>query len=129
MIGKICKARTPFYDNLRGKMSIKTRPVLIIAKADSNDYVVLPVSSITYPANIHPKYDIKVEPSLYPKLKLNKTSFIRTHKQTVIYRSDIGDKIGDLKSDYEDLFLEILVMREEFSKLVAAQAIDKKIRL
>lgn len=61
MIGKIYKARTPFYDQINHRMSYKARPALVLAKADAEDYVVLPVSSISIRANIDPVYDIEID--------------------------------------------------------------------
>ena len=38
--------RTPFYDLKIHQMSYKARPALVLAKADAEDYVILPVSSV-----------------------------------------------------------------------------------
>ena len=123
MIGKIYKAWTPFYDQMAHQMSYKARPALVLAKADADDYVVLPVSSVSIKTNIDPVYDIEVDPTLYPKLNLRKTSYVRTHKQTTVHRANLGDEIGDLKSDYEELYLEILEKRETFSNSITQQAL------
>lgn len=123
MIGKICKARTPYYDRITRMMSYKARPALVLAKADANDYVVLPVSSISNRANIDSVYDVEIDPSLYPKINLTCTSYVRTHKQTVVHRASLSDEIGDLKSEYEDLYLKILERREEFSNSITQQAL------
>lgn len=123
MIGKIYKARTPFYNQAICQMDYKARPALVLAKADNEDYVVLPVSSISNSANIDPVYDIEVDPALYPKLNLRNTSYVRTHKQTVVHRANLRDEIGDLKSEYEDLYLEILEKREAFSNSITQQAL------
>lgn len=123
MIGKIYKARTPYYDQVTHAMSYKARPALVLGKADSDDYVVLPVSSISIKANIDPVYDIKIDPSLYPKLNLKHVSYVRTHKQTIVHRTNLRDEIGDLKSEYEDLYLQILEKRETFSNSITQQAL------
>ena len=123
MIGKIYKARTPFYSQTTHQMAYKARPALVLAKADDDDYVILPVSSIPDKTNIDPAYDIEVDPVLYPKINLKKTSYIRTHKQTVIHRGNLHDEIGDLKSEYQDLYLEILEKREAFSNSITQQAL------
>lgn len=68
MIGKIYKTLAPFYDTKSKSMSFKHRPALVIAMADSDDVVVLPISSITHRQNIHPSYDVQIDPSQYPKL-------------------------------------------------------------
>lgn len=122
MIGKIYTARTPFYNQITQQMDYKARPALVLAKADTDDYIVLPVSSISISSNIDPIYDIKIDPTLYPKLNLKTTSYVRTHKQTVVHRANLRSEIGDLKSDYEDLYLEILEKREKFSNSITQQA-------
>lgn len=123
MIGKIYKARTPFYNHVTCRMEYKARPALVLAKADNDDYVVLPVSSISIRTNIDPVYDIEVDPVLYPKLNLRNTSYVRTHKQTVVHRANLRDEIGDIKEEYEDLYLEILEKREAFSNSITQQAL------
>ena len=96
---------------------------LVLAKADDDDYVVLPVSSIPDKRNIDPVYDVKIDLELYPKLNLTKTSYVRTHKQTVVHRASLRDEIGDLKFEYADLYLEILEKREAFNNLITQQAL------
>lgn len=123
MIGKLCKASTPFYDNVRKSMSYKNRPALILAKADADDYVILPVSSITRKQNIDPVYDIAIDPSMYPRLNLTKTSYVRTHKQTIVHRNSLVGVISDMRLEYEDLYLKILEKREQFSKEITEQAL------
>lgn len=123
MIGKICKAMTPFYDKTKHQMSYKARPALVLANADIDDYVILPVSTISVKTNINPVYDIEVDPKLYPKLNLNNVSYVRTHKQTIIHRANLGDEIGNLKLNYEELYLKILEKREEFSNSITEQAL------
>lgn len=123
MIGKIYKACTPYYDRATHTMSYKARPALVLAKADADDYVVLPVSSISVRSNIDPVYDIEIDPSLYPKTNLTHTSYVRTHKQIVVHRASLYGEIGDLKSEYEDLYLTILERREEFSNSITQQAL------
>lgn len=125
MIGEIRKAITSFYDVKNRKMSYKGRPALVIAKADAHDYVVLPVSSISRPEDRHAVYDIEVNPAVYPALNLKNISYVRTHKQTIIHGSQMGDTIGDMKGTYEDLYLLILEKREQFSKEISTQAISE----
>ena len=104
-------------------MSYKARPALVLAKAHSDAYVVLPVSSISIRANIDPVYDVEIDPSLYPKLNLTHISYVRTHKQTIVHRANLRDEIGDLKSEYEDLYIEILEKRETLSSSITQQAL------
>lgn len=122
MIGKIYKARTPFYDHTAQRMDFKARPVLVLAQADAGDYVVLPISTISIRTNVDPVYDIEIDPALYPKLHLRRVSYVRTHKQTTVNRANLCEIIGDLKADYEDLYLTILLKREAFSHMISRQA-------
>lgn len=124
MIGEIRAALTPFYDKMTQTVGFKGRPALLIAKADSADYVALPVSRVSRRANLDPTYDIKIDPCLYPKLHLTSVSYVRTHKQTIVNAGQIGRVYGDMKTEYPDLFLEILNKREQFSKEITNQAID-----
>ena len=123
MIGEIRSARTPFYDTSIHKIAVKGRPALLIAKADSSDYVALPVSRVTKSANLDPTYDIKVDPAIYPKLNLTAVSYVRTHKQTTVNAGQVGRLYGDMKAEYPDLYMEILAKREQFSQEISNQAI------
>lgn len=123
MIGKIYKARTPYYNQATHTMSYKARPALVLARADADDYVILPVSSISNRVNIDPTYDVEIDPSSYPKINLTHISYVRTHKQTVVHRANLRDEICDLKSEYEDLYLTILERREAFNESIMQQAL------
>lgn len=115
MIGKICIAIFPFYDIKLKKNLYKQRPVLIIGEAINNDYTILPVSTITKKENIDIYYDIAIDPKKYPKLNLDKYSYIRTHKQTVIYKDMIKGEISDLKEEYLEIYSDILSKLKEFN--------------
>ncbi len=124
MTGEIRWSLIQFYDIVHHRISFKRRPALFIAKADKDDYVVLPVSRITRSHNIDPVYDIRIDPADYPKLKLPSVSYVRTHKQIIVHAAEMGDLISNMKKEYPDLYLHILVMREEFSKEITSQALD-----
>ena len=115
MIGKIYSSVIPFYDSVKQTNSYKKRPVLIIGGPRNNDYTVLPISTVTRKVNLDADYDIEVEPEKYPLLHLNKTSYIRTHKQTTVHKASLTTEIGNLKECYEDLYLEVLGKLEEFN--------------
>lgn len=123
MIGEIWRILTPYYDIKQGKKSFKSRPALVIAQADANDYVVLPVSTVTRKENLHPIYDIKIEPEKFPKLNLTNVSYVRAHKQTIVHRGEILSLCGDMKGNYTELYLNILEKREQFSREVTNQAL------
>lgn len=124
MIGQIYSSVTPYYDVRTGRNSFKRRPVLIISGPQNNDYTVLPVSTVSRKENLDRDYDIEVEPSDYPKLNLNHTCYIRTHKQTTVHKASLVRKIADMKLEYEDLYLEILEKCEEFHKSVIDNALS-----
>ena len=121
MIGHIRKLSTPFYDKSAGKMDFKTRPALIIAQADSSDYVVLPISSVSIRSNLDPLFDIPIDPAVYPLSNLHHVSYARTHKQTVVHLGEIGGIICDLRTAYPDLYEEILSARRTFSAEIDKQ--------
>ena len=123
MIGKICSVLLPYFNLNKQANSFKKRPALVLAKADENDYVILPISSVSYRKNIDIEYDILIDPIKYPKLNLVKCSYVRTHKQTVVHRSMICNLIGDIKTDYPDLYEEIITKRDRFSKEITRQAL------
>lgn len=124
MIGEIRKILTPYYDKVTSKQMIKSRPGLIIAAADEGDYVVLPISKISDSRRIDPDYDIKVDPATHAELHLACVSYVRTHKQTTVNTAQIGDKISDMRTNCEDLYVDILAKRETFSKEITRQAIE-----
>lgn len=126
MIGKICTSMTEFFDTKTQTTKIKSRPVLVLDNTRNNDYTVLPISTITIKANIDACYDVKIDPLIYPKLKLKKISYVRTHKRTYIHQASIdrNNIIGDLKKDYEELFLEILEKVQKFDNEVIDNALS-----
>ena len=105
-------------------MKIKSRPGLIIAQADIDDYTVLPVSRISKSQYRHAKYDVQIDPAAYPLLNLNALSYIRTHKITTVNRNEIGGFIGDLKGNYEELYLNVMVLQEDYSRSITEQALN-----
>lgn len=124
MIGKIYSSTTPYYDLKSKTNKFKKRPVLVIGNADKKDLTVLPISTVTKKENLHKNYDIEITPSEYPKLNLKKTSYIRTHKQTVVHISSIKEpEISDLKSEYPDLFLSVLEKLEDFNNSIIENAL------
>lgn len=74
-------------------------------------------------SNLDSDYDIEADPVKYPLLNLNKVSYIRTHKQTVVHQGALTTQIGDLKLHYEDLYLTVLGKLEDFNKHVMDTAL------
>ena len=116
MIGKIYSTVFPYYDSKTQKNSFKKRPVLIIGGPRNNDYTVLPISTVTKKANLDSEYDLEINPANYPLLHLDKLSYVRVHKQTTVHIVSLTSFIGDMKSEYADLYLNVLEKLEEFNK-------------
>lgn len=121
MIGKAYKSRVPYYDRISRTQKFKSRPCLIIGQADSGDYVVLPISSITDRSKADSIYDIPLDKATYTFL--NKDSFLRTHKQTVVNIASLRDQLSDFKALYEEAYLEALTKVEQFQKQLIADAL------
>lgn len=116
MIGKAYVSIFKYYDNIRGKMSFKKRPVLIVGKADNTDYIVLPISRVTKRENLDEYYDVLLNPDAVPKFNLTQYSYVRTHKQSVVNIVELYREITDFKKDYMDIYLDIISKMEEFQK-------------
>lgn len=123
MIGKAYVSTFPFYDSRTRKMSFKSRPVLIVGKADSDDYIVLPISRVTNTANLDSNYDLMLDPIKVPMMNLKQCSYVRTHKQSVIHAKELTKEIVDFKNVYEDIYLEIISKMEEFQKALVLDAL------
>lgn len=123
MIGRIYSSVIPYYDRLTHKNSYKKRPVLILSGPRNNDYTVLPISTISNKANVDTDYDIEVKPSQYPLLNLNQVSYIRTHKQTTVHKASLTSEIGNLKNNYEELYLTVLGKLEDYNKQIMDSAL------
>lgn len=123
MIGEIRWILTPFYDIAQSRNSFKKRPALIFAQSDSGDYNILPLSRVTRKENIHPVFDKKIDPAVYPKTNLTAVSYVRTHKQTVANIAEISGLVCDLRKEYPDLYLEILSLLESYNAFAASQSL------
>ncbi|CUN17192.1 PemK-like protein [Blautia hydrogenotrophica] len=123
MIGKIYTSLTPFYDLRNHRNSFKKRPVLIIGGPRNHDYTVLPISTVSRKENLDSEYDIELVPADYPELKLNKVSYVRVHKQTVIHEASLYKEVSDMKEKYEEKYLEIIQKLEEFNSAIINDAL------
>ena len=122
MIGKAYWPIFKYYDNTAHKMAFKKRPVLIIGQADESDYVVLPISRVTRREHIDQKYDFEIQVSNYPKLSLKTTSYIRTHKQSVVNVGELADENADFRNEYSNAYIEVIALVEEFQKQLIEKA-------
>lgn len=123
MIGKIMNSVFPYYDGKVRKNKYKKRPVLVIAGPRNKDYTVLPVSTVTKKQYLDKEYDIEIDPTKYPKTKLDRLSYVRVHKQTIVNQSSIVSQISNLKEDYPDVYSKILTKLREYNELVMEQAL------
>ncbi len=124
MIGKIYTSLVPFYNIIERKHMVKARPVLIISDIRNNDYTILPVSTVSKRANLDKEFDIELNPLKYPALKIDHTSYVRTHKQMTIHKGELGKEISDLKTNYPKLFLQIMSKRAEWNKKIDDEALN-----
>ena len=123
MIGKAYVSVFKFYNNKTNKLDFKCRPVLIVGKADSSDYIILPISRVTNQSNLDIYYDVPIEPEDVPLMNLSQKSYIRTHKQSVVHAGELTKEIVDFKSEYEDIYLNVLCKMEEFQKELISNAL------
>ena len=124
MIGWYCIAIFPYYNASARKMGFKKRPICIIGKADSSDYITLPISKVSHKENIDGEFDIEIMSQDYPLMKLKVDSYIRTHKQTVTHKAEIVSYITNMKEEYSELWIEILSRVEVFQKKMIDSGID-----
>ncbi len=104
-------------------MEFKNRPVLIVGYADSTDYVILPISRVTNSANIDSDYDLQITQQMVPLMNLTQTSYIRTHKQSVVHAGELTREIVDFKEEYPDIYIEAMAKMEEFQKSIINNAL------
>lgn len=116
MIGKAYWVIFQYYDGKLNKMDFKKRPVLVIGKADDKDWVVLPISRVTRREYLDSHYDFEMDVLSYPKMSLKQTSYVRTHKQTVLNEGELSSCITDFRSEYQDAYIAIMALVEEFQK-------------
>ncbi len=123
MIGKAYVSIFKYYNGQTNRMDFKKRPVLIIGQSDMTDYVILPISRVTNSANIDSDYDIPIEPSDVPLMKLRAKSYIRTHKQSVVHSGELITQIVDFKLEYPEIYLDVLAKMGDFQKKLMDNAL------
>ena len=121
MIGKVYTAILPYYDRVSKKQKFKSRPCLVIGQADSGDYIILPISTISDKSKVDAVYDIPLDKSVYTFL--NNNSYLRTHKQTVVNIRSLRGPLSDFKEAHENTYIEILSKVEEFQKQLINNAL------
>lgn len=122
MIGKAYVSVFQYYNNKTHKMAFKKRPVLIVGKSDSTDYVILPISRITDKQHLDSYYDVEIKKQEFPLMNLNADSYIRTHKQSVIHDGELTQCIVDFKSEYNDTYKNVIERMKEFQDNIIKNA-------
>lgn len=120
-IGKITYSRIPYYNARANEMKMKSRPVLIIGAEKETfpcDFNVLPVSRITNEDNVNELYDFKIDKNQCQAMNLKKwPSFIRVHKQSTCYSTDIDRRVCcDMSKDHKDLYNEIVDLFAKYNE-------------
>lgn len=128
MIGCMCISVFPYYDIKRHANGFKKRPVLVIGQADSSDYVCLPISRVTRSEHIDAVYDVTVSPNDVPFANLKQTSYIRTHKQTVVNNAALVKTVVDFKAEYAGIFQQVISKVELFQTTMLKQAKNELIK-
>ena len=123
MIGKAYISTFQYYNRCTQRMDFKSRPVLIIGKADDADYVVLPISRVTNVVNLDPEYDFQITPEDFPLMNLTRRSYVRTHKQSIIHAGDLVREIIDFREAYYDEYIDIIAKVEDFQKSIINNAL------
>lgn len=114
MIEMVYVSKFQFYNKAKNRMDFKKRPVLIVSKADSTDYVVLPISRVTNQANLDTYYDFKIDPVDMPLLNLTQISYVRTHKQSIVNKSNLIKGVVNFKKEYTKEYSTIIAKVKEF---------------
>lgn len=122
MIGCICISVFPYYDIKTHANGFKKRPVLVIGQADGGDYVCLPISRVTRSEHIDATYDVAISPNTVPLANLTQTSYIRTHKQTVVNSAALVKTVVNFKVEYAKIFQEAISKVELFQTIMLKQA-------
>ncbi len=123
MIGKAYVSTFPFYNKNSHRMEFKNRPVLIVGQADPRDYVILPISRVTNSVNIDTEYDYQITQQDVPLMNLRQTSYIRTHKQSIIHAGELTKEIVDFKVEYPDIYINVIAKMEQFQKSIIKNAL------
>jgi hypothetical protein len=120
-IGLLCVAIEKYFDVNTGQVSAKRRPVLIIGydNCETNpmkvDYEVLWISKLSK-GPINDTYDFEISGDLQNKIKLDHSSYIRSHRISWINRRQlrIESPISNLKELDPDLLWEIIESNYEW---------------
>lgn len=55
-------------------------------------------------------------------MNLKQTSYIRTHKQSVVHAGELTREIVDFRGEYPDIYVDALAKMEEFQKKIISNA-------
>lgn len=120
-MGKIYNVIVPYYDRKTNHTKLKARPCMILHEPYGKDheYAILPISSSLDMAHYDTYFDTYLQVKDFPLLKLHRNSYIRSHKQTIAYETNIDFRrcLGDLKKDYPCTYNIILQKVHEFDNI------------
>lgn len=123
-VGDICISVFEYYDELNNKMSYKARPVLVIGKPDSDDYTILPISTVSKRKYVNKKYDIFIDSILHEELGLNKDCYIRTNKQSYVHRKLITKIVSSLKTHDPAMFYDALMRTRSYNTRIISDGLN-----
>ena len=115
-------SRFPYFDIKTERKGYKSRPILIIGYEKDKfpcDFNILPVSSITNESHRDMNYDIEIPEHVLSQISLlNRTSYIRTHKQSTVNSADISNnsKAVNIKDISSEFYEEVIAQHSEFTQ-------------
>lgn len=118
-IGELRTSRFKYFDVRTNSLAFKSRPILIVGcekESGPCDFTVLPISTISNPANVIPGFDIFISKQTFPVLNLSRDSYCRASKVSTVHSKDVGTaRIASLKDAYPELYQEIQMKFNLFS--------------
>lgn len=67
-------------------------------------------------------YDLEITQQNVPLMNLKQTSYIRTHKQSVVHAGELTREIVDFRGEYPDIYVDALAKMEKFQKKIISNA-------
>lgn len=130
VIGGIYRVLASYYDSQQKCHSFKFRPALIIGRANGDDFIALPLSTVRKKQYLDKKYDVEIDPLECPELKLYKRGYVHTNKRMVVNYRQIDDFIGSMRAANVELYMKILNKSRQFDNDIMKQNIrlDERIR-
>ena len=80
MVGKIVRCLTQYYDARLQRISIKSRPALVLKSPENDDYVVSPSANAPRRISVQPTDEAVIDAGKVSKVKLASIVDIRTDR-------------------------------------------------